>query len=92
MLSTSALVRSLVDDWGLTDPVVRPGGGGMNSQTWLVTDDSESWVAKTVPPAARRRFVSGLSVALQAAASGVPVGSPRPTRQCGRLRRRRACA
>jgi homoserine kinase type II len=80
VLSTPAVLRSLIDDWGLTDPIVSSHAGGMNSQTWLVTDGSARWIAKTVPPAARRRFAGGLAVALQAGTSGVPVGSPRSTR------------
>jgi Ser/Thr protein kinase RdoA (MazF antagonist) len=80
VLSTSAVVASLVEEWGLGDPVVSPHHGGMNSQTWLVADGSDRWVAKAVPPDARRRFAGGLAVAVRAATSGVPVGSPRPTR------------
>ncbi len=80
MLPTSAVVRSLVRSWGLSDPVVSSHDGGMNSQTWLVADGSGRWVAKSVPPDAHKRFVGGLAVAVRAAASGVPVGSPRPTR------------
>jgi hypothetical protein len=29
VLSTSAVVRALVEDWGLSDPLVSPHGGGM---------------------------------------------------------------
>jgi Ser/Thr protein kinase RdoA (MazF antagonist) len=79
VLSTSVVVRSLIDDWGMTDPLVTPHDGGMNSQTWFVTDGSGRWVAKAVPRAAHRRFVGGLAVAVHAASSGIPVGRPRPT-------------
>jgi Ser/Thr protein kinase RdoA (MazF antagonist) len=84
VLSTSAVVRALIDDWAMTDPVVTPHAGGMNSQTRLVAERSGRWVAKSVASDGYRRFVGGLSVALRGASSGIPVGTPRPT-QAGAL-------
>jgi hypothetical protein len=39
----------LLPRWNLTDAVVTPLGGGMNSATARVRSDAGSWVAKWVP-------------------------------------------
>jgi len=83
MFGEFALRSGLREHWGIDDATVRAHHGGMNSATWFVTADGGRWVAKAVPPDARRSFAGGLRVAGHVAAAGVPTGPPRPTRSGG---------
>ncbi len=56
----------------------------MNSWTWLVTDGTTRWVAKSVPADTARQFEAGLRVAATVEAAGIPAGAPVP-RPGGRL-------
>jgi Ser/Thr protein kinase RdoA (MazF antagonist) len=69
----------LRDDWMLVDPKVERLDSGMNSRTWLVTEDKRQWVAKAVPPVAHQRFVTGLEVASVVDTGGIRSGAPEPT-------------
>ena len=79
-LSTSTIASCLADEWGLGTPKIEPHDRGMNSRTWLVTDGTDRYVAKGVPPDAHRRFVSGLAVASHVQAAGIPAGAAILTR------------
>ena len=63
-------------DWGLGPVTATLLTGGMNSRVWLVTDGRATWVAKSVPSAAARRFTAGLAVATRVQAAGIPTGAP----------------
>jgi Ser/Thr protein kinase RdoA (MazF antagonist) len=78
MLSTSTIATCLADEWSLGTPKIEPHDRGMNSRTWLVTDGPDRYVAKAVPPDGHRRFVSGLAVASQVQAAGIPAGAAIP--------------
>jgi hypothetical protein len=84
MLTTAAIVERLRVDWEIHAPAVAPLGGGMNSQTWLVTHGEVRFIAKAVPSASQPQFAGGLVVAAEVEAAGVPAGAPVPTRD-GRL-------
>ena len=73
----------LAEHWDITAPV-RPLGGGMNSDTWLVRHEAETYVAKLVPPAGRDALVAGSEVAAALADAGFVTGRPVPDR-AGRL-------
>lgn len=70
--------------WGMRDAAVRPLGGGMNSETWLVEHEGSSYVAKAVSPAAASDLAAGAEVATTLARSGFVTGHPVPTRD-GRM-------
>lgn len=78
------IASRLQADWGLGPISATPLTGGMNSQTWLVTDGTTRWVAKSVPADTARRFEAGLRVAAAVEATGIPAGAPVP-RPGGRL-------
>jgi Ser/Thr protein kinase RdoA (MazF antagonist) len=78
-IPTAAVASWLAKDWGLPGLTVVPHAGGMNSQTWLVTDGAVRWVAKAVPSTAGRQLAGGLSVAARVQAAGIPAGAPIPT-------------
>ncbi len=80
MLDTAAVERCLADAWGLVGATVEVHDGGMNSQTWFVTEGTQRWVAKAVATADQPRFASGLVVAERVAAAGIPTGAAMPTR------------
>ena len=69
----------LARQWGLTDPVVTPHHGGMNSATWFVGQGERRWVAKLVPASAAARFAAGLAVARVVEGTGVATGAAVPT-------------
>jgi Ser/Thr protein kinase RdoA (MazF antagonist) len=64
--------------WGMHAPDVRPLGGGINSETWLVEHQGSSYVAKRVPPAAVADLVAGCEVAGWLARAGFVTGPPVP--------------
>ncbi|QNN51163.1 phosphotransferase enzyme family protein [Nocardioides mesophilus] len=70
--------------WGMPDAEVKPLGGGMNSETWLVEHQGSTYVAKRVPPSAVADLVAGGEVAATLARAGFVTGPPVPTRD-GRL-------
>ena len=63
---------------------VRPLGGGINSETWLVEHQGSTYVAKRVPPTAVGDLVAGCEVAAALAEAGFVTGPPVPTSD-GRL-------
>jgi len=69
----------LVEHWGVTTPV-RPLGGGMNSETWLVEHAGSTWVAKHVPEGGVAGLVAGSEVATTLADAGFVTGRPLPAR------------
>jgi Ser/Thr protein kinase RdoA (MazF antagonist) len=79
-IRTAAVRRSLETEWGLRKVEVTPHVGGMNSHTWFIRSGPDRYVAKAVPGAAHRRFVSGLAVASLVRAAGIPSGSSVPAR------------
>jgi Ser/Thr protein kinase RdoA (MazF antagonist) len=70
--------------WGMRGAEVKPLGGGMNSETWLVEHEGSTYVAKAVSPAAAADLVAGGEVATTLARSGFVTGHPVPTRD-GRM-------
>ena len=78
-IQTVAVARWLAADWALPDVAVVPHEGGMNSQTWLVTDGASRWIAKAVPSTAGRKLAGGLSVAARVQAARIPAGAAIPT-------------
>jgi homoserine kinase type II len=78
-MQAAAVASWLADDWAMPGATVTALEGGMNSQTWLVTDGVSRWIAKAVPSEAGRRLAGGLSVAARVQAAGVPAGAAIPT-------------
>lgn len=70
--------------WGMDAADVRPLGGGLNSETWLVEHQGSTYVAKRVPATALADLVAGCEVAARLAATGFVTGAPVPTSD-GRL-------
>lgn len=70
----------LAAHWGLRAARVRPLGGGMNSETWLVEHERGTFVAKHVPPGGVDALVAGSEVASALAEAGLVTGRPVPTR------------
>lgn len=70
----------LAEHWDLRAARVRPLGGGMNSETWLVEHQGATYVAKHVPPGGVDALVAGSEVASTLAEAGVVTGRPVPTR------------
>jgi Ser/Thr protein kinase RdoA (MazF antagonist) len=70
--------------WGMRGAEVRPLGGGMNSETWLVGDRGTTYVAKRVPSSAVDDLLAGAEVAMTLAEAGFVTGPPVPTSD-GRL-------
>lgn len=58
---------------------VKPLGGGMNSETWLVEHEGSTYVAKAVSPATAADLVAGGEVATVLAEAGFVTGHPVPT-------------
>ncbi|MGQ0432266.1 MAG: phosphotransferase enzyme family protein [Microthrixaceae bacterium] len=80
-IPTVEAVRSrCATGWGLSSPRVRPlPGPGLCSETWLVSQGEDHWVAKAIPgDAAHRtlRFELGLRVAEELGHAGFRVGLP----------------
>jgi Ser/Thr protein kinase RdoA (MazF antagonist) len=76
MVDIAELLNKL---WGMRSADVRPLGGGINSETWLVEHEGSSYVAKRVSPAAVADLIAGCEVAATLAASGFVTGPPVPT-------------
>lgn len=70
--------------WGMNGAEVRPLGGGMNSETWMVEHQGFRYVAKRVRPTAVADLIAGCEVAVRLAAVGLRTGPPVPTAD-GRL-------
>lgn len=70
--------------WGIRPNDVRPLGGGMNSETWLVDHEGTTYVAKRVAEGDVDDFVAGCEVASTLADRGFVTGRPVPTHD-GRL-------
>jgi len=70
--------------WGIEAADVRPLGGGINSETWLVEHRGSTYVAKRVPAGAIADLVAGCEVAAALAEAGWVTGPPVPTSD-GRL-------
>lgn len=70
----------LAEHWDLRAARVRPLGGGMNSETWLVEHQGATYVAKHVPSGGVDALVAGSEVASTLAEAGVVTGRPVPTR------------
>jgi Ser/Thr protein kinase RdoA (MazF antagonist) len=70
--------------WGMHAADVRPLGGGINSETWLVEHQGSTYVAKRVSPTAVDDLVAGCEVATSLAEAGFVTGRPVPTSD-GRL-------
>lgn len=70
--------------WGMRAAAIRPLGGGINSETWLVEHQGTTYVAKRVPHGAIADLVAGCEVASRLAEAGFVTGRPVPTSE-GRL-------
>ena len=81
MIPVAELLRQ---HWGMTSADVRPLGGGINSETWLVQHRGSTYVAKRVPLTAVAELRAGCEVAAALAAAGLVTGPPVPTSD-GRL-------
>jgi Ser/Thr protein kinase RdoA (MazF antagonist) len=79
-LDPQTVADRLRADWGLTPQSISALGGGMNSQTWIVSAGDARYVAKAVPGDRRRSFEAGLAVATMVEAGGISAGAPRLTR------------
>lgn len=66
--------------WGMEGAHVRPLGGGMNSETWLVEHQGSTYVAKSVSPDAIADLIAGGEVVTALAEAGFLTGRPVPTR------------
>jgi homoserine kinase type II len=66
----------LLQFWGMPDAEVKPLGGGMNSETWLVKHQGSTYVAKLVPPSAVADLVAGGEIAAALARAGFVTGPP----------------
>jgi Ser/Thr protein kinase RdoA (MazF antagonist) len=70
--------------WGIRPDEVRPLGGGMNSETWVVDHGGTTYVSKRVAEDDVDAFVTGCEVASRLADRGFVTGRPVPTND-GRL-------
>jgi homoserine kinase type II len=70
--------------WGIRPDEVRPHGGGMNSETWVVEHEGTTYVSKRVADDDVDEFVVGCDVASTLADAGFVTGRPVPTND-GRL-------
>ena len=70
--------------WGMHAADVRPLGGGINSETWLVEHQGSTYVAKRVSSHSIADLVAGCEVAAGLAEAGYATGPPVPTAD-GRL-------
>ncbi len=70
--------------WGIRPDEVRPLGGGMNSETWVVDHGGTTYVSKRVAKDDVDEFVTGCEVASTLADRGFVTGRPVPTND-GRL-------
>ncbi|MFE7116216.1 phosphotransferase enzyme family protein [Streptomyces sp. NPDC057654] len=70
------VARLLKEHWALQADEIRPIEGGMNSLTWEVRSGDARWVAKAVPPQAKKAFAYGLDLAERLERAGIPAGAP----------------
>jgi Ser/Thr protein kinase RdoA (MazF antagonist) len=70
--------------WGMQGCALRPLGGGINSETWLVEHQGSTYVAKRVSATGLDDLVAGCEVAATLAEGGFVSGRPVPTSD-GRL-------
>lgn len=70
--------------WGMHGSDVRPLGGGINSETWLVEHRGSTFVAKRVSPTGLDDLIAGCEVAATLAEAGFVTGPPVATSD-GRL-------
>jgi Ser/Thr protein kinase RdoA (MazF antagonist) len=70
--------------WGIRPADVKPLGGGMNSETWLVEHQGSTYVAKRVPRTELDELVGACEIAPALADAGFVTGRPVPTTD-GRL-------
>lgn len=70
--------------WGMHAADVKPLGGGINSETWLVEHQGATYVAKRVLPTAVGYLIAGCEIAAALADAGFVTGPPVPTSD-GRL-------
>jgi Ser/Thr protein kinase RdoA (MazF antagonist) len=83
VISGEEVVALLAHHWGLTNAEVSVLGGGMGSETWLVTRPGNTpgrWVAKLVEPGNARPLEGGLGLARLLEEAGIPAGAPVPAR------------
>ncbi|MDN5764369.1 MAG: aminoglycoside phosphotransferase family protein [Humibacillus sp.] len=73
------MVEALCRFWGLPSAELKPLGGGMNSETWLVEDGRTTYVAKQVPSSQIADFIAGCEAAATLADCGIVTGRPVPT-------------
>jgi homoserine kinase type II len=81
VISEDNIAALLSRHWGLGDAEVSVLGGGMASETWLVTrrgDIAGRWVAKLVEPGNARPLEGGLGLARRLEEAGIPAGAPVP--------------
>ncbi|WP_230689710.1 phosphotransferase enzyme family protein [Catellatospora paridis] len=74
----------LARHWDMEAAQVRPLGGGINSETWLVEHKGSTFVAKSVSSTAVADLVAGAEAATALAEAGFVTGPPVPTRD-GRI-------
>jgi len=65
--------------WGMRGAEIQPLGGGMNSETWLVTHEGSTYVAKQVSSTAVADLAAGCEIAAMLAEAGFTTGRPVPT-------------
>ncbi len=70
--------------WGIRSADVKPLGGGMNSETWVVEHQGSTYVTKRVPRTEIDELIAGCEVASALADGGFVTGRPVPTTD-GRL-------
>ena len=75
----AAALPRVLDHWGLTDAVVSPLGGGMNSATARLQHAAGAHVAKWVPDRDAERLLAGCETAALVQAAGIPAGAAAPT-------------
>jgi Ser/Thr protein kinase RdoA (MazF antagonist) len=76
MTDTPELLRRF---WGMRRADVRPLGGGMNSQTWMVEHQGVTYVAKRVRLTEIAGLMAGCEAASRLADAGFVTGRPVPT-------------
>ena len=62
--------------WGMLGAEVKPLGGGMNSETWVVDHQGSTYVLKRVPSAQIASLIAGCDNASRLAQAGLVTGRP----------------
>ena len=65
--------------WGIHNAEVKPLGGGMNSETWIIEHQGSNYVAKRVPSTQIVGLTTGCEIASMLAQAGIVTGRPVPT-------------